>query len=486
MSYDAIIIGSGPNGLAAGITLLRTGRRVAIFEAQSKGGGALCTAEVTLEGFRHDVNAGVFPMAMVSPFFKSLPLKEYGLEWVHAPTPLAHPFIVDGTDKVSSVALEHDIFSTAQQFGKYSVVYQAMMEYMLEHQDVIHDFVLKPILGIPKDPIKVLPFAAASGVSSTFLSQILDSPKFRLLFTGLAAHSAQPLHALGSSAIALMLGLTGHSHGWPMVRGGAGRLGDILIRIFTDLGGHLYTSTTITDCRDLPSTDVVLADMSPHAIAKVFESQLPTSYIKRLQAFKYGPGVFKIDYALDGPVPWRDTSLNKAGTLHVGNTPEEIALAEWNACKGLQPERPFLIAAQPSLFDSSVAPAGKHTFWAYAHIPNGSGQLMTNRIEQQLERYAPGFRDLVLARYVSGPVRLQQQNRNLIGGDVTGGANSLLQLIARPTLLPKSYRTPCAGLYICSASTPPGAGIHGMSGFQAAQAVIHDQARDSRKTFGNR
>jgi phytoene dehydrogenase-like protein len=468
--YDAVVVGAGPNGLSAAIELARNGCSVLVVEAGDTVGGGVRSAELTLPGFVHDICSTAYPLAVASPALQRYRLEQFGLEWVHAPAPLAHPL-----DDGSSPLLEHSLEATAEQFGVDADAYRNMMKPLVEGADDLSSILLSPILRPPRHPLLMARFAFYGLRSSVGLSKSrFQEEPARALFSGIAAHSVLPLHKIPSAAFSLVLGLYGHARGWPMVRGGAHQLSKAMAACLEHHGGEVRTGWNVSNIDELPSARAVLFDLSPRQITRIAGHRLPDGYRRRLNKYRYGPGAFKVDWALDGPVPWTSEQAQRAGVIHVCGTSSEIEHAEKEVSKGRHPERPFILAAQQSLFDDTRAPEGKHTLWAYTHVPNGSTFDMTERIEAQIERFAPGFRDRILAKHVRFPSDIEEYNSNMIGGDITGGIQTIWQLIARPVLRWSPYRIPSEGLYICSASTPPGGGVHGMSGYHAARAALRD------------
>ncbi len=453
----ASIIGSGPNGLAAAITLASAGVSVTVSERNSQIGGGCSTAETTLPGFRHDLGSSVYPMGIASPFFRSLPIE---IPWIEPSAPCAHP-LDDGT----AVLLEHSIEDTVANLdGADRQKYRSLFEPLADRFAWLVEEILGPVQHIPKHPFLLARF----GLSALFPAASLARSRFsgvraRALFAGMAAHSVMSLESPASAAIGLVMIVAGHASGWPIVRGGAQTLSDALAYHLESLGGRIETGREVTE---LPNADLVLADVAPRQLLRIAGAAFPAGYRRQLERFRYGPGAFKIDYALSAPIPWTAKECSRAATVHVGGTLEEIVASE----SSFMSAAPFVLLAQPSLFDASRAPAGRHTAWAYCHVPNGSSLDRLDAIERQIERFAPGFRECILARSVSTPAALERWNPNLVGGDLSAGAMSLRQIFFRPTA--SLYRTPIAGLFLCGASTPPGGGVHGMSGFHSAQAAL--------------
>ena len=467
--FDAVVVGGGPNGLAAGITLARAGLSVCLYEAADQVGGGLSSDELTEPGFTHDLCSAIHPLAIASPFLRALPLEDFGLSWVHPDAPYAHPF--EGAD----AAIAHrDFASTGATIGADGERWRRLFEPLTRRWRILFDDVLQPIIRIPRHPFLLARFGLPALVPAQTLCKLLFSQgKARGLFAGVAGHSLISLRDPASSAVAMMLCTAAHAVGWPFPRGGAQRLADAMAAYLTSLGGTIVTGRRIERLKELDAP-LVLLDVTPAQLLVMAEDLLDDRYRRSLQRFEYGPGVFKIDYALSAPVPWSDPACQHAATVHVGGTIDEIAASEHAVSSGRIPEAPFVLTAQQSLFDETRAPAGRHTFWAYCHVPNGSSVDMTTRIEAQIERFAPGFRDVILSRHVAGPAEMEARNPNLIGGDINGGAATFKQLIARPVLRPVPYRTSLRGVYLCSASTPPGGGIHGMCGHNAARVALND------------
>jgi phytoene dehydrogenase-like protein len=466
---DAIVVGAGPNGLAAGIELARAGKRVRIYEGSDRVGGGARSGNLTLSGFTHDICSAVHPLALSSPFFSKLDLARYGLEFIEPTAALAHPFD-DGT----TVLLKRSVESTSLQFGRDAKRYQALMNPLVRNWTKLSHDILGPP-RFPRHPLILARFGLhAIRSAEGFVKANFKERRTRAFFAGLAAHSAIALDQLGTAAFGLVLGTLGHAVGWPLPRGGAQSISDALSALFTDLGGEIITGTPIRSFSDLPDARCVLFDVTPRQLLEILGDNLPARFRAKLTKYRYGPGAFKMDWALDGPVPWIARDCNEAATVHLGGSLEEILESEKAAWRGDPNNTPFVLVCQPSLFDSTRGPAGKHTLWAYCHVPHGSNRDMSAQIENQIERFAPGFRKLVLARSVMSPLQLEQHNPNLVGGDINGGAQILSQMFTRPTL--RTYRTPLDGIYLCSSSTPPGGGVHGMCGYHAARSAITDSS----------
>jgi phytoene dehydrogenase-like protein len=452
-----VVIGSGPNGLAAAIMLARAGRRVTVYEAEEQIGGGTRSAELTLPGFLHDICSAVHPMAVSSPCFEQFPLFVHGLEWIHPDAPLAHPL-----DDGSAVMLERSVDATARNLAMDGNAWRRLMEPLASGWAHLRRDVLA-VPRLPHHPLLMARFGLHAIRSARGLAYgLFRGDRARTLFAGLAAHSILPLESPASAAIGLALGAAAHAVGWPIPRGGSQRIADALAGYFRSMGGEIVAATRIGS---LPDAPLVLCDISPRQLVAIAGARLPEPYRGALSRYRYGPGVFKMDFALDGPIPWRAKECLRAATVHVGGTFDEIAAWEANFAGP-----PFVLLAQPSLFDSMRVPAGKHTVWAYCHVPNGSAADMSSPIESQIERFAPGFRERILARHVMPPAEVERHNANLIGGDIAGGATDLRQMFLRPT--PRLYNTPLHGVFLCSSSTPPGGGVHGMCGYYAARAAL--------------
>lgn len=466
--YDAIVVGSGPNGLAAAITLARSGCSVLVLEAKDTVGGGSRSAELTLPGFIHDICSAIHPLGLGSPLFRSLPLPEQGLAWIQPPAGVAHPL-----DGGSAVLLERSIEATTEGLGRDAKAYQKLMAPLAAEWDRLVPDLLGPLPLPPRHPLLLAHFGWWAIRPARHLAEkLFEEERTRALFAGLAAHSMLPLDRPLTAAFGLTLGLLGHAVGWPLPRGGSQQIANALAGHLRSLGGDIITGRPVESLDTLPPCRAVLADITPRQMLRLAGELLPERYRRQLQRYRYGPGSFKVDWALAGPIPWQAEWCSQAGTVHLGGTLPEIAEAEQAAWQGRHPDRPFVLLAQQSLFDPTRAPAGKHTAWAYCHVPNGSTFDMTERIEAQVERFAPGFREQILARHVMRPADFETYNANYIGGDINGGVQDLWQLFTRPALRWVPYSTPLAGLYLCSSSTPPGGGVHGMCGYHAAQALL--------------
>jgi phytoene dehydrogenase-like protein len=465
--YDAVVVGSGPNGLSAAIVLAKAGQSVLVLEAKDTLGGGTRTLPLTLPGFVHDVCSAVHPLGISSPFFRSLPLAQHGLEWIHPPVCLAHPFD-DGTAAV----LERSIDATGSTLGSDAKAYRRLVEPFVARWEALVRDALAP-LHLPRHPFLMARFGVLGLQPATWLARLVFRGfRARALFAGIAAHSTMPLDKPPTAAFGLLLGIPGHAAGWPIPRGGSGAIAAALVSYLRSLGGELTTAFPVQSLDDLPPARAVLLDLTPRQVLRVAGDRLPAAYRAQLERFRYSLGTYKIDWALSRPIPWRARECARAGTVHLGGTMAETAGAERMAWEGEHAARPFVLLVQPSLFDPSRAPDGRHTAWAYCHIPQGSTMDMTERIEAQVERFAPGFRDTILFRHTMAPADLEQHNPNLVGGDISGGISDLRQLFFRPAIRLNPYTTPLDGLFICSASTPPGGGVHGMCGYHAARTAL--------------
>jgi phytoene dehydrogenase-like protein len=465
MSRKACVVGSGPNGLAAAIILAQAGLQVDVFEAEPTAGGAARTMELTLPGFLHDFGSAVHPMGAGSPFFSSLPLEDHGLQWIRSPAPLAHP-LDDGT----AVLLERDLGDAKTSFGADGNAWGKLMQPFVEHWSEFAPEVLRPVLSIPKHPWLMARFGMNAFLSARTIVCRFQSERMHALFAGLAAHSLLSLDEPLSGAFGMLMAVTAHAVGWPIPREGSQSLTNALCRYLSTLGSKVKTSSRIESLESLSHYDLILCDVTPRQLLRIAGRRLSDSYKRQLEGFRYGPGVFKVDYALSGPIPSSASECLRAATVHLGGSFEEIAASEQAARNAQHADSPFVLLAQPSLFDPSRAPATKHTAWAYCHVPNGSKVDMLKKLEDQVERFAPGFRECILARRVFPPAELESMDANLVGGDIGGGAMDLRQIVLRPSW--RCYSTSARDLYICSSSTPPGGGVHGMCGYHAAKMAL--------------
>lgn len=467
--YDAVVIGSGPNGLSAAIRLSEAGRRVLVIEAHDEPGGGARTTELTLPGFHHDVCSAIHPMGLASPYLSKLPLEKHGLDWIHPEIPLAHPF-----ENGKASAMFRSVRETAAQFDletrrSYTRLFAPLVERMPE---LLGDLLSPP--GIPRHPVLAARFGLRAFPSALEMARAFFADESaRGLFAGNAAHSVLPLdRTLATGAIGIMLMLVGHAYGWPVARGGSGKIIEAMIALYRSRGGTLETGRRVASLDELPLADAYLFDTTPSEMARICESSLPQEYRRQLNRYRHGPGIFKVDYALSDPVPWKSEVCRLAGTVHVGGSLDEIAISEREAWEGRHCNRPFVLTAQQSVCDSSRAPEGKHTFWAYCHVPSGSTVDMTKAIESQIERYAPGFRDCILARHTMNCEDYERYNPNLVGGDIVGGVADWRQLLTRPVPRWRPHTTPNSRIFLCSSSTPPGGGVHGMCGYWAAEEAL--------------
>lgn len=467
-NFDAIVVGSGPNGLAAAITLQKEGLSVLVVEAKDKIGGGLRSAALTLPGFTHDVCSAIHPLAVASPFFANLPLHEYGLEFIQPPILATHP-LDDGTAGVLYQSLER----TATALEKDKEIYLKLFQPLIAQWPSIATDVLAPF-HFPAHPLSMARFGSHALTSASHFSSRFSTEKAKGLWAGMAGHSIQPLSNIASSAIGLVLLTVGHIHGWPIPKGGSQSIANAMAAYFQSLGGKIETNFLVTSIDQLPAARAVLFDVTPKQLLEIAGHKLSAFYKWQLNRYRYGMGVFKIDWALDGPVPFINEDCRKAGTVHIGNTFQEIAAAEQMTWNGKHPEQPFVLLAQPSIADDTRAPKGKHVLWGYCHVPNGSTTDMTSAIENQIERFAPGFKERILGKHVMNTQQLHAHNPNYIGGDINGGMIDIRQLYTRPALRSSPYRTSAKGIYICSSSTPPGGGVHGMCGYHAANVVLKD------------
>ena len=470
--FDVVVVGSGPNGLAAAITLARAGRSVLVREAAETIGGSCRSAQLTLPGFVHDICSTVQAMATVSPFLRSVPLAEQGLRLARPPAAFAHP-LDDGT----AALVEGNVDQTARGLDEDADAYRRLMGPLERRWEQLVPELLAP-LHPPRHPLLMARFGmrglrSARAVAESFFK----TERARALFAGVAAHAIVPLEWKATSAFGLVLTLAAHAGGWPVAEGGSQKLADALASYLRSLGGVIETGAEVRSLDELPAARAVLLDVTPRQLLRIAGDRLPNAYQRRLARFRHGPAAFKIDWALRGPAPWKAPECARAGTIHLGGTLEETAAAERAPWEGRHAERPYVLFVQSSLFDRTRAPTGMHTGWAYCHVPNGSDFDMTDRIERQVDRFAPGFRDLILARRVMRPADLEAHNPNLVGGDIGGGASTLAQLFTRPVARLNPYASPVPGVYLCSSSTPPGGGVHGMCGYHAARAALQRELR---------
>ena len=464
---DAVVIGSGPNGLAAAIQIARAKRSVTVYEANDTIGGGARSAALTLPGFVHDVCSAFHPMAAASPFFLGIPLKTHGLRLLQPDAPLAHP-LDDGT----AVILERSVEATARALGRDGDAYERLMDPLVAQWHSLMVETLGPVVHWPRHPLLLARFGFDAVRSARHLVSRFKDEGARALLGGIAAHTFLPLEHYLSASAALLLGVSGHAVGWPIARGGSQGIADALASYLRSLGGVIVTDHRVQQLTDVPTARAYLFDTTPAALDLIAGDRLSASFRRALHGYRRGPGIFKIDYALGGPVPWRAAECARAGTVHVGGTFDEIATGERAVWRGQEPERPFVLVGQQSIFDDTRSPAGKHTLWAYCHVPNGSMVDMTERIEAQLERFAPGFKERVLARHVSTPADIERANANDLGGDIANGSHGGLQLLMRPRIAFDPYRTSARDIYLCSAATPPGGGVHGMCGYHAARSAL--------------
>jgi phytoene dehydrogenase-like protein len=466
--YDAVIIGSGPNGLAAAIRLAQTGKRVLVYEANETIGGGSRSAELTLPGFIHDTCSAIHPLGIGSPFFKTLPLEQYGLQWIQPSAPLAHVWD-DGT----AVMLECDVQQTARNLGRDGAMWSRIFSPLASRWSSLAPMILGPLLRFPRNPFVLGYFGVWALWSAKFFARkMFREEKTRGLFAGLAAHSTLALEEPLTASFGMVLGLTAQAVGWPLPRGGSQKISDALAAHLYSLGGEIITNTRVENISALPDASAYVFDVTPKQLLNIAGDRLHGTYNTQLRNFRYGPGVFKLDYALDSPIPWKATEALRAATVHIGPTLDEISASERATQNGTVTDAPYVLVVQTSLFDDTRAPHGKHTLWAYAHVPNGSTIDMTERIENQIERFAPGFKNRILARSVMNPAQIESRNANYIGGDINGGVQDFFQLFGRPVWRLNPYTTPDKTIYLCSSSTPPGGGVHGMCGFHAANAAL--------------
>ena len=468
---DAVVVGAGPNGLTAAAVLARAGLSVSVHEARDTPGGGARTAELTLPGFRHDPCSAVHPLGISSPAFDALGLTAHGLEWLQPDLPLAHPF-PDGPPAVLACSVSR----TAASLGPDAQTYRRLLEPLADRgQALLGDLLQVPWTGWPAEPGPLARFGVRAAVPAALLPRLLRGERAPALLAGMAAHSMAPLTALPSTAVALVFALAGHTRGWPVPRGGSQAITDALVRVVTAHGGRLVTGHPVRDLAELPRARAYLLDVSPTALADLAGDRLPARFLGRLHRYRYGPAVFKVDYALDGPVPWTASECRRAGTVHLGPRFGDVRAALSDIRAGRLPDPPFLITAQPGVVDPSRAPAGRHTFWVYAHVPHGWDGDLTDAVERQVERFAPGFRDLVLARHAARPADLAAANANYVGGDIACGSAAGVRLLLRPRASPTPWATPDPSVFLCSSATPPGPGVHGMCGFHAARLALRQR-----------
>jgi phytoene dehydrogenase-like protein len=466
---DAIVVGAGPNGLAAAIEIARAGRSVTVFEAEPTVGGGCRSAQLTRSGFVHDVCSAFHPLASASPFLRSVPLERLGVRLTHPDVPLAHPL-----DDGSVAVLKRSVDETAEVFGRDARAYRKLLDPLVDNAEGLITDLLAPLPLPPRHPVAMARFGLKGFRSALGLvSGAFDTEAPKVLVAGVAAHAIQPLDRTPTAAVGLMLTMLGHAVGWPFVEGGSQKLSDALASYLEELGGEIRTGERIDSLARLPDAGAVLLDVTPRQVVALADGELPPRYLERLRRYRYGPGIFKMDWALDGPIPWKSPECEGAGTVHLGGSLPEIVRSEQEVWEGRTSSRPYVLIGQQSRFDATRAPAGQHTAWAYCHVPHGSGIDMTAAIEAQLERFAPGFKDLVLERHVMGPAGMEAYNANYVGGDINGGVQDLRQLFTRPVARLNPYTTPNKRVFLCSSSTPPGGGVHGMCGHFAAKAALH-------------
>lgn len=467
--FDAVVIGSGPNGLAAGITLAQKGLKVLIIEAKDKIGGGTRSAELTLPGFTHDVCSAIHPLGITSPFFEKLPLEQHGLKWLFSPAALAHP-LYDGRVALLYKSIEE----TVKTLGQDADNYREIIEPIVEKWDKLKSFFLGPFT-IPPHPFSTARFGFYGFQSATFFTnRYFKDERTKCLFSGMAAHSMLPLNKPLTAAFGLILATLGHAVGWPLPEGGTQKIADALQSYFMSLGGKIIAGHKVNSMKDIPSAKAILFDLTPKQILEITVDTFPQNYQKKLSDYRYGAGVFKIDWALNSPIPFKIKECGLAATVHISGTQQEIIDSEKSIWQERHSKSPLILLAQPSLFDKSRAPTGKHTAWAYCHVPHGGNMDMTEIIENKIERLAPGFKECILQRHTMNSIEMHNYNPNYVGGDINGGVQDLWQFYNRPVLKISPYSTPVKGIYICSSSTPPGGGVHGMCGYHAANQALKD------------
>jgi phytoene dehydrogenase-like protein len=469
-TYEAIIVGSGPNGLAAAITLAQAGQKVLVLEGKETIGGGTRTAEITLPGFHHDICSAIHPLGLASPFFRDIPLADFGLEWIYPPVALAHP-LDDGRAALLSRSLEE----SAASLGVDRRAYQRLLAPLVDSWQEILGDILGPLPLPPRHPLSLTRFGLLALRSARGLAESrFQGDLAQALFAGLAGHGMLPLEEPTTASTALVLGMLAHAVGWPIPKGGSQAISNAMAAYLESLGGEIATGQQVTSLDELPAANAILLDVTPRQVVQICGDHLPVNYRRQLENYRYGPGVCKVDYALSGPIPCKVAACNRAGTVHLGGTLAEISIAEKAVWRGQHPEKPLVLLAQQSLLDSSRAPDGQHTAWAYCHVPHGSSRDVSEQITAQIERFAPGFRDLILAKHVFSATEMNIYNPNYIGGDINGGVQDWRQLFTRPVARWSPYTTPVKGLYICSSSTPPGGGVHGMCGYHAARSALKE------------
>ena len=470
-SYDAIVVGSGPNGLAAAIRLAQKGLHVKIFEASDTPGGGMRTKELMRTGYLHDICSAVHPMGISSPFFKNLPLEKFGLKWIHPVHPAAHPM-----DNDPPAILYNDLHETAFHLKQDEKTYRDIVEPIAENWNALTNDFLGP-LRIPANPIKLAKFGLKGLQPASLFQKRFKTERAKALFAGMAAHSLLPLNSMATTAIGLVFFGAAHTNGWPVAAGGSQSIADALTGYFKTMGGEIETGFRVENLSQLPKSKAILFDLTPRQVARIAGNTFSPGYKKKLRKYRLGSGVFKIDYILKEPVPWKDEECKRAGTVHLGGTFGEIAESEKSMSEGKHPEKPFVLAAQQSLFDTKRTTGKGQILWAYCHVPNGSAKDMTHEIENQIERFAPGFRDIIDEKRTMNCADFETYNANYIGGDINGGRQDIRQLFSRPVNFINPYATPVKGIYFCSSSTPPGGGVHGMCGYHAANLAL-------KKEFG--